>query len=312
MNQKQLDILSGCLLGDGSLVLHKNGRNAFFEYSSSQLEHTQFVYRNFSEFVTDRYKNGPIKEDIFDKRTLKTYTRYSFRTHVMSTLTELHSKWYINRKKIVPKDLALNNTILLYWYIGDGSLTRDSKSKKSSDIKLATNCFSEDDVSYLIGQLSKYHALFRNNEKGQPIIIVKKQYTKTFLEDIGSEYPLCYKHKWDYTEYQNKIPVWVDKKIYEIIQQEFLDGNTIYQLAKKYNVSINGIKRYIKKSNIYKTVPKENRSCNKKCIINGIEYNSIAEASRILKLTHRTVYTRIFSKSNTYKNWKLITKEPTC
>jgi hypothetical protein len=58
----------------------------------------------------------------------------------------LRKKWYrkVNGKilKVIPRDLKLTPTTLLFWYLGDGSLVRRKNDKNRVPfIVLATNNF---------------------------------------------------------------------------------------------------------------------------------------------------------------------------
>ncbi len=139
LNSQQLDYINGALLGDGCLT-KPNKLNTNFSYVSKCYQHVKFVSVPFENIL---FKENIKKYTYFDKRTMKEYSRYSFRTELNKCFTDLYKKWYINNIKHIPQDLILNNTICLIWYIGDGCL---SKSKNSYQIKLATHCFKKEDI----------------------------------------------------------------------------------------------------------------------------------------------------------------------
>ena len=64
----------------------------------------------------------------------------------------LYRKWYSQEtgKKIVPKDLRLTPTILLHWFIGDGSVKRNGVRKT---VVLFTLNFSKEYVQFLAERL---------------------------------------------------------------------------------------------------------------------------------------------------------------
>lgn len=71
---EQKQVLNGALLGDGSLVLHRDGANANFQYLSKSLQHVEFVGRYFKEY----WSGEGIKHTSFlDSRINKEYERYS-------------------------------------------------------------------------------------------------------------------------------------------------------------------------------------------------------------------------------------------
>jgi len=68
-------------------------------------------------------------------------------------LLHLRDKWYKEKKgktiKVVPRDLELTSTTLLFWYLGDGSLIRRRNDEtRVPHIAFATNGFSKKDVKF--------------------------------------------------------------------------------------------------------------------------------------------------------------------
>lgn len=108
---------------------------------------------------------------------------YSYR--VSSVLFKsFYDRWYPHGsiKVSVPKDLELNPTVCLHWYMGDGH--RSGKS-----ITLHTENFKMKHVNYLIRLLEKtlYINSKRSKEKNKYFVIrlsIKDSYK--FLEYIGN------------------------------------------------------------------------------------------------------------------------------
>lgn len=126
LTNNQLEIINGALLGDGSLIMHKNGTNANFSYLSKSIEHVHFVCDSLVDFAMPSH-NFYISK-YFDKRTNKEYERCDFRTKANPIFTKLYYKWYDNKIKIIPQDLTLTPLICLIWYLGDGSLLTHKRS----------------------------------------------------------------------------------------------------------------------------------------------------------------------------------------
>ena len=84
------------MLGDGSLIVHKSGKNAYISYCSKSYQHVKFVADFFKEFITD---SGIRKYGYLDNRTNKVYSGYSFKTHALEVFTEHYNRWYINGKR---------------------------------------------------------------------------------------------------------------------------------------------------------------------------------------------------------------------
>lgn len=81
----QQQVLDGAMLGDGSLIIHKNGVNAYLSYLSKSRQHVEFVMNYFKEFLTD---TGYYDSSYYDKRTDKTYYRTIAKTRVKEVFTE--------------------------------------------------------------------------------------------------------------------------------------------------------------------------------------------------------------------------------
>lgn len=247
----QLEVISGALLGDGSLLQHSHGGNAYFSYLSKSRQHVEFVAGFLGDFIT---KRGLVDGSYFDKRTNKRYCRTSFRTMLNVTFTELKQKWYgTNHYKQIPNDLILTPIMCLIWYIGDGGLMFH---KRGQSIKLSTHSFSITDIEQtLLPQLQQFHAVARpadrNKPNGQHYIYIPRCCIKSFLEYIG-ECPFeDYRYKWKYKEYINKPPL--NHKVHE---KQFVElysqGWTYYKIAKHFKIEPSAVRHYLIKHNIYK------------------------------------------------------------
>jgi hypothetical protein len=302
-----LKILEGCLLGDGHLELPKRGINASFKYLSSSKEHTEYVHSFFKEYCSDNYQT--IKRgEYYDKRTNKTYVHYYFRTKSLPFFTEQQKRFYINRIKIVPKDIDINNNSLLFWFIGDGEL-----ESNIGFVKLHTNSFIKKDVEFLCEKLKDFSANLLHKKDDQYLIRIPRNKVKHFLNFIG-ECPINdYKHKWDFVEYKNKNieinGVNHYSEIYPLITADFIkDDVTIYELCKKYGVPIKAIKNYFDTNDIkWKPIITKKKICQYN--LNGKlikTWNSGQDIKRELKFNATGISECCRGLRKKYKNfiWK--------
>lgn len=242
---EQLAILDGAMLGDGSLIIHKNGKNAYFSYLSSKKDHVEYVFNSFRELCN----YAEVKGDVYtDKRTLKEYTRYYFRTRALPCLTEVYEKWYgADGHKFIRRDVNLNAKTLLLWYIGDGHLSRSGSSP--GFIKLATNCFTRQDIEErLLPQMTHFKARV-NYSEGDPIVIIPRRRVEAFLGTIGVCPVESYKYKWEtipykYTKYKDGIDGFDELTISKILEQ-YQSGISYYRISKNLGCEANRIKYYI-------------------------------------------------------------------
>jgi hypothetical protein len=235
----ELEVLEGGLLGDGCLPKVRNG-NSYYSYGSSSYQHVKFVFDQLKRLAT---KAGIVKSDVFDKRTNKTYTKYSFRTQCNVVFSELRDRWYRDIK-IVPHDLVLTNTVCLHWYIGDGCL---QKSGQSQSIKLATNCFDvELQKAILLKGLASYEPRVTKVAEGQCVIFISRKHIPKFLNFIGDSPFSDYDYKWDYREYINSPPTEIKSRIPEV-QVLLGEGNTLYKSCKILGLEYSGVRYHLKK-----------------------------------------------------------------
>jgi len=175
--------MNGALLGDGSIIKHKNGLNAYFSYSSKSEEHVRAVCTELEDYVSPGFYYR--YEETYDKRTDKSYSHYSFRTITNPTFTELYNMWYKNNIKIVPKNLILTPLTCLIWYLGDGELSRSSRI--AGYILLCTDSFTKEDIEkYLLPQLSNFSATLMEHGYNKYRIYIPRIKVKEFLEYIGT------------------------------------------------------------------------------------------------------------------------------
>lgn len=241
----QKEVLYGALLGDGSLVIHKGSINAYFSYLSKSQQHVEYVANYFFSYLT---KSKIYNSDYFDKRTNKTYHRSSARTYSNEAFTDEYKKWYKNGTKIIPSNLVLTPLVCLIWYIGDGCI---SHSKNTQYIKLATQCFSKEELEKtLIPQLQEFEAHLikadmSKNEEQQYFIYIPRRKIKKFLDYIGACPFSDYQYKWDYKEYKN-FSLSQNPEFVQNIIKLFNNGISSNTIAKHLGVDRSTVVKYLK------------------------------------------------------------------
>lgn len=255
LSSTQRDFLYGALLGDGCLFKSKNGANSCFSYTSKSKHHVEFVMRNFEKMLLNA---GIYYTEYTDKRTQKTYSRYTARTVTSPTFEDERVRWYNEQRKIVPKDLILNPTICLVWFIGDGCL---SNGRYGQVLQLSTDCFSLEEVKFLCEQLADFEARpVRYGEIHR--IHIPRHRIKAFLDYIG-ECPFDdYAYKWDFKEYQN-FSVKNQPELIERIIEMFKSGVSAGSIAKEYGVDRSTVVKYLTLNGFN---PKDNLFKRKKVI----------------------------------------------
>ncbi len=150
---KLSELINGTLLGDASIRIYKN-RYYYYSLNAKDKKFLEWNRRSFKKFNIPTYiaLNNAISK-VF---TLGFYI--NARQNI--ELSSLRGKWYRRHNdktvKVVPKNLEITPTTLLFWYLGDGCLVRRKNDEnRVPTIVIATNCFSKDDIMVLIGKLKE-------------------------------------------------------------------------------------------------------------------------------------------------------------
>lgn len=226
-------LLDGLLLGDGHL--QKNGRmkNALYAHSSSALTYSQESTLPYLEHIRDELEitygisfTNPLPDNNYSVRgirpttimlsvTNKTYQGYQIHSLANECLALQHTRWYSDKKKVLPEDLVLSPLTIKHWYIGDGSLelNRGYKDKTSylQCIKLSTQSFSYEEQVRLVDLFCSIGFIrenlkinSRNNGRNFALYIYRKS-IEHFFEYIGTSPCLCYEYKFNYRLYWNNV-----------------------------------------------------------------------------------------------------------
>lgn len=184
LNEKQISVLVGSLLGDGSIGTPRTSgtkckmRKSQISCRAEYLEWHGEIFGNYSKRLTYN-------------RAGKVCT---FSTIHHQQFSDYRKIWYPLGKKIVPTEVELTPISVAVWYCDDGHL-----SKKSRTIYLSTNCFSENEVDDLCGKLLRMGVggvARGKDQKKQPIIRIGTKGYDTFLDIVRPNIPFkCFQYK---------------------------------------------------------------------------------------------------------------------
>ena len=172
LNQKQLSLIFGSLLGDGYMRTVEGRKDAFLEINHS------IKAKKYVDWKFNILKNICISEPK-ERNTNEGRVAYRFFTRQSDELTKIHRLFYKNKRKVIPKSLVLDPMMLAVWYMDDGSKT------SASDIYLNTQQFGEKDQKYLLHLLRQMDVKARlNKDKKYYRIRILKESIKTFMDII--------------------------------------------------------------------------------------------------------------------------------
>jgi hypothetical protein len=139
INKEDYEILYGLILGD-LYISRKNYENASLRFEQS-IVHKEYLEHLFEKFKYLGTKNVSIK--VANRKLFETFSLY-FVTRQLTSITELHTLFYQEGRKIVPFNIVslLTEKSLAYWAMDDGN-------NHQSGYILNTSGFTLDDVKLL-------------------------------------------------------------------------------------------------------------------------------------------------------------------
>lgn len=175
LSQLQRSVIIGSILGDGYIRILPGRSDAFLEINHS-IRAKEYVDWKYS--VLKNICQSPPKERIIDAKRIA----YRFFTRQNPELTDLLKLFYLNKRKIIPKNLKLDPVILAVWFMDDGSKCRDH------DVYLNCQQFANGDQKKLLGALRAMGLKARLNKD-------KKYYRiRFFKESVSKLNQIIYPH----------------------------------------------------------------------------------------------------------------------
>jgi len=197
------EVIEGCLLGDASLRKWKKdgpNANAYFAKTNKYYDHIAYV----SSLLFPAKKE---EEAIKEKKGSGDYshlTHFHLRSLTRPELNVYFERWYPHwndYNKVVPEDIEITPTVLLHWFLDDGSsYRRKDRSTKGVYIILSTECFSLAEQNMLCEKIMSTFGIYckpypTNSGVGHRICVTQSQ-TKAVYEVIGYSPVSSLRYKW--------------------------------------------------------------------------------------------------------------------
>lgn len=183
LSEIEKEILDGLMISDGCMSSKTSISARFtcgFKYESL-LHEIKRVFPNI-EF-------GNIRQD-------KKTKCFHLKSRMYAELLEENKRWYIDGKKIIPKDFRLTPTSCFWWFISDGYLNHNN-------VYLATMCFNDEDLLFIMKELKKLN--FKINLTGRKEISLSKESSESFIKWILKDNILL-------KDYEYKFKHFIDKQ----------------------------------------------------------------------------------------------------
>lgn len=181
-NYDILCLIYGTLLGDCYGECRNGSIRFCFQQENSNVEYIMWFHKYLSERGYCSIKKPRLSKRIGLKNKIRF--RYDFNTYSYTSFYFIWESFYKNSKKIVPRNLELFFTplCLAVWFMNDGTVCNDS-------VKLCTNSFSLEDLTYLIFLFYKKYQIIATVHKAG----VKDQYTLYIRKESHTKFCLLIK-----------------------------------------------------------------------------------------------------------------------
>jgi hypothetical protein len=201
-NEDLNNLITGSMLGDGSLSWGYETVSAYYSLSSKYKKYLQYVKSVFED-ISNIKTRGSIA-----KYTNDLGTWYVWQTgYYRGWFPDLRRLWYPGNKKIIPNNIKLTPECLRTFYIEDGCLGINWKIQRIEYVSLAVNNFTFDDIAKLIQMMAlELNIPFNDikiNKSCKPnqynIVINKRAAIRAFFDYIGScpsKIISCFGYKW--------------------------------------------------------------------------------------------------------------------
>lgn len=129
--EKQLDILTGSVMGDGTVCREYNSSVQIIMKSPNYLEYLDNQFPVLGTGVRLYMTASELAEDVRERNFAdvvndENYSdQYIWKTRNNPYLNPL-AEWYSSGEKVFPDDIELTPTVLKHWYCGDGMYKDES------------------------------------------------------------------------------------------------------------------------------------------------------------------------------------------
>ncbi len=182
-NLDVISVLIGSILGDSHLEKRKRGigTRVIFEQCNRNVEYIMW----FHKFFSTRGYCSPNKPKLITriKKHNKVFYQYRVSSYTFTSLNWLHNMFYKDKIKTIPRNLAeyLTPLALAIWFMDDGS-------KTNKTVRIATNCFQENDLEFLCKLLKDKYSLDlsvdKSGKNSGSILYIKTSSLTTFTNIV--------------------------------------------------------------------------------------------------------------------------------
>ncbi len=181
LSEELKEIIYGNLLGDGCVRKGKSEIRGQYSHVDKNLEYILWLKKLLSENGVETYHN----------QTKGKSKCFYLQTNTYNVFSDFRKLFYVDGKRIVPKQTKLTPIIFRQWFISDGSI-----ATSSSALNIAKSPFNETlmkEIRDILGDGCTYHF---EEKRGCGKFYIPARYSNDFYNYIGKSPVACYDYKW--------------------------------------------------------------------------------------------------------------------
>lgn len=209
------EVIDGTLLGDASLNKHSKTSDVSAPYYIKKSKWEEYSLHIGNFLSKSKTPNITYESYELEYKYRTSHVEYTtLRTESSDLLFPFYERWYPasnNYKKVVPSDLKLTPTSILYWFLDDGSTSyrkrnyQNSWTQNVSQVRLTfcSESFTKDENEFLSQQINGFGISSRviKSQWGSNWRIMVNQKSVNDFFDLIDECPIdCMQYKWKRSE----------------------------------------------------------------------------------------------------------------
>jgi len=203
---KQIEILTGVLMGDGSIgEKFDNKRNPRFRIGNTNLEYLNYLYDKLQPLCTREPVKRRTPEQLAESLSGFSNTsdpadykaQYSLQTFSHPKLSRFED-WYSTGEKVFPESIELTPTVLKHWFVCDGSYNNNGHRNYIA-IHLSNERENKEKIERYFSDIGIPVSRWRDDKQGdgtyKTSIIFNVDETKQLFSYMGDCIP-GFEYKW--------------------------------------------------------------------------------------------------------------------
>lgn len=178
-----VEFLDGLLLGDGCLSSRRDV-SAYYQHRDKHQDYIQWLIRGLSDFRLN------LAGKIHKQGNGRGGFTYYFKTKEYRELKKVYDRWYPDREKKIPNDIAFSPSTLMNWYVGDGT-----RKKDGSVYLLVIQERMRKNLPLVVEKLEDIGMECTINSMGVRIRNKSSDRFFEYIQSNGNEIPPCYQYK---------------------------------------------------------------------------------------------------------------------